>query len=397
MPFLALRRCGAFACGLLLAAACGPEATDEGSLPQGPGTGPTACPATFGERLTLTAISDTRAATTLFAASLPDEGTLLAWPAMDGVHLTRTSARGDRAGKDLVVAGATPYGLAARDGAYGVLVSRGSDALYLVLLAPDGATLRDERLLGEVDHKVTNNQWFGTGIRAGRLLWTGAEWAAYFTVQRLWSDGVAHYGDTLRLHKPDGSPSKVSWDWGCSHSMEVRLAQRPGQLGALCSSDCYPKKGVLFNNKTLLYGDSASNCAGGYGTHLGGLVPLADGFWAAFTAKDQRAAADLALARIDVKGAAAPPLWLSEVSGDETQPRLIQYGDELLAAYRTADKRDLFQRARLDSGAAVGAAEALPGSDLTTASDLVRYPGGDVGWVQSSKTGLTLARLRTCR
>lgn len=394
-----LRRSCALLGAALLTLGCGPDATPEGAAPQGPDA-PATCPAALAERLTKTAVSDTRAAATLFAAALPDEGTLLAWPAADGVHLTRTDASGARVGKDTLVPGVTPYGLAVSDSAYGVLVSRGSDALHLVLVSPAGAPLRDEKLLGGVDHTVTNNQWFGTGIRAGRLLWTGAAWAAYFTLQRLWSDGVAHYGDTLRLYKPDGSPQSQSWDWGCSHSMEVRLAQRPGAgpLGALCSADCYPKKGVVLNRQTLLHSDNAaSNCAGGYGTHLGGLLPLSDGFWAAFTARDGRTSADLALVRIDAKGAGSTPLWLSEDKGDESQPRIQQYGEELLAAYRTADKRDLFLRLKLDSGAALGAAAPLPGSDLSAASDLHRYPSGSVGWAQSGPSGLSILRLRACR
>ncbi len=53
-------------------------------------------------------------------------------------------------------------------------------------------------------------------------------------------------------------------------------------------------------------------------------------------------------------------------------------------------------RASLDAGAALGAAEALPGSSLVGASDFFRYGNGDVGWVQQSGAGLALARLKAC-
>lgn len=415
MTALEASRLGVLLCGLALAGGCGQESTDEGAMPQLPddGSGPAGpgagqgCPSSLAGRFTLTAVADTKATQPVFAALLPAQagaaqGVLLAWPAQDGVHLTRTDAASARVGKDIVVAGTAVYGVAAREGAYAVLVSRGSDALYLVLVAPDGAVLRQQRLLGEVDHKVTNNEWFGTGIRAGRLIWTGTQWAAYFTVQRLWSDNVAHYGDTLRLHGADGAPASTVWGWGCSHSMEVGLAQRPGQLGSICASDCYPQKGVMFNHRTFVYGDSVANCAGKYGTHLGGLVPLQDGFWAAFTAGEKRESADVALARIGADGKPGAPVWLSADKVEDSAPRLARYGADLLLGYRAGGTagvmgKDVFVRASVASGAATGPAEALPGSDLGAASDLLSFDNGDVGWAQRGAAGISVARLRACR
>lgn len=412
MTSLEASRLGVLICGLMLAGACGQEPTDEGAAPQpqddgGGPDGGQGCPASLAGRFALTPVVDTKATQQVFAAVLPAQegaqGVLLAWAAQDGVHLTRTDAAFARVGKDVVVAGTAVYGLAAREGAYAALVSRGSDALYLVLVAQDGAVLRQQRLLGEVDHKVVNNEWFGTGIRAGRLIWTGAQWAAYFTVQRLWPDNVAHYGDTLRLHGADGAPASTVWGWGCSHSMEVGLAQRPGQLGAICASDCYPQKGVLFNHRTFLYGDSVANCAGKYGTHLGGLVALQDGFWAAFTAGEKRESADVALARIGADGKPGAPVWLSSDKVEDSAPRLARYGAELLVGYRAAGQtgsgagKDLFTRADLASGTAAGAGEALPGSDLGAASDFLSFANGDVGWAQRSAAGISVARVRACK
>jgi hypothetical protein len=296
----------------------------------------------------------------------------------------------------LVIAGDRPYGLAvADDGTIGVIVSRGADALYLVGLDPSGATRFDNLLIGEVDHEVTNNEWFGTGIRDGRLAWTGDRWAAYYTLQRLWDDGIAHYGDQLRLLNLDGSPDRTVWGWGCSHSMEVRIAQSGAQLGPLCASDCFPDKGVFFNHRTMLYTDMRANCAGGYTSHLGGIAPLeGGGFLAAFTAGDGRGSEDVATVRIDGSGAPSEATFLTDIGGDEASPNIAPFGAGAVVGW-VAGPTSYLLRVSAD-GSAVGPTELAPTASLASASDFFSFANGDVGWIIGDGSAVSLARLHHC-
>jgi len=279
---------------------------------------------------------------------------------------------------------------------YGVIAARGSDALYFVGVGHDGAPRFSQRLLGEVPHDVTENEWFGALIRYGRLRFTGSEWAAYYTVNRLWSDGIAHYGDQLRTFGTDGAPRDTLWGWGCSHSMEVRLEHNGTRLGPVCASDCYPSKGVHFDHRTAqLYTDEAgSNCAGGYGTSLGGVVPMADGFWVSFTATDMRGSHDVALVHVGNDGRAGTLTWLTTDAVPDGSVHAARYGSGFVVAWSAGGTDRI---ARFDAaGTMMEGPLDLPAGDLGSASDFFVLEGGDVGWIAAPGGELALARLRAC-
>ncbi len=349
---------------------------------------------TLADALTIVTIGGTSSAGRVFGAPLPGAGAVAAWNGGDGVHLVTLDAASAPSG-EVTISGERPYGLAvADDGTRGLLVNRGSDALYLVGVDASGATAFERLLIGEVDHGVTDNEWFGTGIRDGRLAWTGDRWAAYYTLQRLWNDGVAHYGDQLRLINPDGSPDRTVWGWGCSHSMEVRISYDGTNLGPLCAADCYPGKGVYFNHNTMLYSDMRANCAGGYTAHLGGAAPLSTGFVAAFTAGDGRSSEDVAVVRIDGSGSAGTPVFLTETMGDESAPNIAPFAGGLVVGW-VAGGASFLQQVTAD-GMAVAPPESVPAAALSDASDFFTYANGDVGWILSGRSGLSVARLRDC-
>lgn len=293
------------------------------------------------------------------------------------------------------VPGNAAWGVAADGtGAAGVLVDRESDEVWAVVVEPDGGTRFETRLLGGVPHDVTNNEWFGTGIRAGRIHWTGAQWATYHTVQRLWDDGIAHYGDTLRfLDAASGAAGGGGWGWGCSHSMEVRLAQNAAGTGPLCVSDCFPGKGVFFAHRTELFVDPSGDCGGRIDTRIGGLAPVPGGFLATFSTPAGRSSYDVGLVRVGDDGSVGAPSWLGEGADDTNVHATAFLGGALIGWTAGATDR----LARVDaSGAPIGAAVDVPGAGLAEASDFVALPGGDVAWITRMGGALAIARVRAC-
>ncbi len=316
-------------------------------------------------------------------------GAVVAWRGGGSISLQRYDEAGAAYGSALSVSGDGLWGLAASPDAYGVLVSRG-DALLLSVIGTTGAPIGETRLMGAVPHDVTNNEWFGDLLRAGRLDWDGSRWISYSTVQRLWPDGVAHYGDTLRTFAPNGAASGVEWDWGCSHSMEVRLTHNASGIGPLCSSDCYPAKGVFFQHRTQVFLDSSGDCRGFVAQRLGGIAAVGDGFWTAWTSGEGRGSSDPAIAHVGNDRTVAAPLWLSSAPGDASDMNLAPYDGGLLVAWNEGGGHI----AALDAaGAVIGTIEDLDAGALAGASDFFVYASGDVGWV----VGDRLARLRSCR
>lgn len=332
----------------------------------------------------------------LHAAATSGGGAIVGWRASDGIHVAHVDGTGAIV-SDTTVTGDELYGLAAHDGGRAAMVTRGSDILALVILDGAGAVISDQTIIGDVPHDVTENEWFGTGIRAGTMTWTGTQWATYFTVQRLWNDGIAHYGDQLRLYEADGSSNSMVWDWGCSHSMEVAISHNGDRLGPVCSSDCFPSKGVHFNHRggQLWPDENGSNCSGGYATTVGASVPVPGGFWMVFGATDNRQSYDVALAKIDGTTPGSP-VWLTEDATDDRDIHATTFEDDLVVAWNAAGTNQFALASGVD-GSMLAGPLTVEGAELGSASDFFVYANGDVGWAQPAGGTAGLARLRACR
>lgn len=328
----------------------------------------------------------------VFAAPTAAGGVVVASQGGSGAVLQRFGGDGTRVGDPVTIEGNGLWGFDATNDTWAVLVSRGSDALYLVGVDPSGAPRFEVRLLGEVDHSVTNNEWFGVLIRAARLRWTGSQWAAYYTVNRLWPDGIAHYGDQLRFFDASGADAGMAWGWGCSHSMEVRIEHNGTLLAPVCASDCYPQKGIHLNHRSaMLYPDEGgSNCAGGYGTSLGGVVSMTDGFWVSYTATDARASHDVAIQRVGNDFRAGEPIWLTADSVRDGNVRAARHGAGFVVAWTSGGTDRV---ARFDAAGAMLEGPVDLAAGLGGSSDFFVFANGDVGWITGSGA---LARLRAC-
>lgn len=334
----------------------------------------------------------------IFGAPTSDGGAVAAWRTASNIILQRLSGAGARVGSEISITGTGLYGLAATPDTFAALVSRGTDALYLVGTSDTGASRFSRRVLGEVDHSVTNNEWFGTSIRYGRLTWTGSELVAYYTVNRLWPDGIAHYGDQLRSYGADGVERTLIWGWGCSHSMETRIVHNGTRLGPVCASDCYPSKGIHFNHRggRLYTDDSGSDCRGRYATTLGGVVPMADGFWVTFTATDARSSHDVALRHVGNDQTLGTLRWLTSDGTHDRYVKAARYGSGFVVAWVGGDGQERFQHFDAN-GVSLEGPVVIPNAGLAGASDFFVFSDGDVGWVTGSASVLRLGRLRACR
>lgn len=346
------------------------------------------CGATLAGSLTFTELTGVGGGAQ--AAPTPSGGVLVAWTGSGTISLQRFDGGGAPFGSGASTAGDGLWGVAASADRNAVLVSRG-DELLLVVFPSAGGVGAETRLMGANDHGVTNNEWFGDLLRAGRLDWNGSEWIAYATVQRLWPDGIAHYGDTLRHFTPSGAPATVEWGWGCSHSMEVRLTHdASGGVGPVCSSDCYPAKGVFFRHDTTVHLDPSGNCAGYVEQRLGGVASVGSAFLIGFTS---RAGTPGSIdPGVVVAGSSTSPVtWLSTDAGDAREMHLGAFEGAGIAAWIEGASAHLVRVAA--SGAPMGSPETLPSSDLSGAGDFFSYADGSVGWLVNTR----LARLRACR
>ncbi|MCK6545332.1 hypothetical protein L6R52_05640 [Myxococcota bacterium] len=327
--------------------------------------------------------------TRVLAFPLPSGGVVTAWSGGGEIAIQPLDGAGRVTRAPLVVPGDALWGLAASSDAYGVLVSR-DDVLALVILGADGTMRADRTVIGGVPHDVTGNEWFGNQLRAGRLDFTGTEWVVYSTVQRLWPDGIQHYGDQLRTYAADGTPSQTLWDWGCSHSMDVRLAHNASSIGPVCSSDCFPEKGIFFWHRTTLFLDSSGNCQGYVAQELGGIAPVNDGFYVGFVSGEGRSSKDAAIIRVGNDRSTGLVRWLTETPADETAMHLGRLGSRVIASWVAGGSAYVVE---IDAnGAAVGTPEPLAIDAIQGASDFFTYAGGDLGWFVSGH----LARLRQC-
>jgi hypothetical protein len=285
------------------------------------------------------------------------------------------------------------YGIAAGADGYAVLVSRAPDYMTFVRINGAGSVVAKHDLVGGGDHMVVGTEWFGEFANTGRLVATSTGFAAYFGIHRRWPDMIGHQGDTLRLFTSAGATDGAMWGWGCSHSLDQRIDWNGTKLGALCLSDCYPKKAIMLNhNETTVSDEPSGTCAGGVNASLGAVVGDSGGFFATVLSREGRSSRDVKLVRIGNDGAVKSTTWLTTNSEDESDAHLARFGGALLAGWRTGSSRYL---ARVDSaGAVVGSPEVT--SAPSSSHDFISLSTGDAAWASTDSGKLTIVRVRAC-
>ena len=324
---------------------------------------------------------------TVVVSPLPDGESRVGWNAGGGkIHLTPLTAHDQRKGEDLIVQGDYLRDLVAHDGGSTLLVLRGSIA-WLVRIGDDGSQKFETQLTGNDQADRMD------GIHQGRIAWDGTRYAVYFGIHR-----GGHEGDKLKLLDASGKIQSGGWLWGCSHSIDVRLAFAGGSLMPICLSDCYPGQGIYFNNRRLV-STERGNCSGGSDARLGGYAALDERMVVAYLSRSGRGNWDVALSQFNRASpqTATPKKWVTQTTANEIKASLAPYGkSQLLLAWAT-DKDTTFGLLDRDLNP-IGQTEALP-VKFGPLDDFKSFPNGDVVWgyAWTDLTRLKILRLAYCQ
>ncbi len=323
-------------------------------------------------------------------------GAKVAWGDTSGnIHVTTLDDQNNKVGQDVTLPGNELRGFVAHTSGFAVLFQRGQDEMALVGFNSAGQQVFDVTIVGNVDHDQTGAKW----IRRewgdyGRLAFHGGTYATYFGHVQNWGDRGIHQGDLLYYYDMTGNRTQVGWDWGCSHSLDVRIAYDGSRFGPVCLSDCYPEKAIMYNHRgAKIHDEPSGNCSGSSSAELGGLVALNGSLWLTFVSPEGRSSHDVALVSI-TNGQVGPIHWLTDTQAEETNAHLAVYGSNLLVAWQEGSNHFL---AVVDtSGNFLVGPETVSGVSYGQQTDFVNYPNGDVGWSFGAGSTLTIVRVQYC-
>jgi hypothetical protein len=311
----------------------------------------------------------------------------LGWTGSDGSGRVSLLSGGTVA-STFVYTGEEVRGLVAHDdGSFALLLRRAATNTIRLTRrsAADAQTFSTALPLG------SNLAQMNTGD--ARLAYGDGRYAAYFAVH-----GGGHEGDQLAYVGSAGNLLGGGWGWGCSHQLAGLVGYHPGMnvFSALCLSDCYASKGILYNNSRNLFPIDA----GCNGTTWGqfGQLAAGDSTWKlAFVAQNRPGypAQGVGLLSFTSSAAVAPVLtWLTATDGaNERDPVLARIGsgapERFLAGWRNGNN---FQLGIVNaSGAFESAAETVPGIAWGNRDDSLRSaPAGKVAWVSAQAGSRTL-------
>jgi len=334
----------------------------------------------------------------IMLAALPDGRSKVAWNDTAGnVHVTSLSSDDAEVAMDHLAGKSEVRGFVAHDDGAAVLVGDPDD-MWLVRYDDEGRKVWEKQLVGQRPQSQIGSKWIDDWGREGRLAWSGSQYGAYFGHTQLFgANNDKHQGDLFWLFDDQGNKQTGGWDWGCSHSLDVRLAHNGTRFGPVCLSDCYPSKGIHFNYRTReVRSEPSGNCQGRSDAGLGGLVPMRDGFMLSFTSKVGRSSIDVGMVRIGNDGAVGPVVWLTETPGvDESAAHLARYGSGFLAGWVAGTQTRI---ARLDAGGRLAEPSVVVDARFAARDDWVNFANGDVGWAYAwgDMTELKVVRVKHC-
>ncbi len=321
----------------------------------------------------------------------------VAWLGSDNLaHITPLTAADTRGGPDTSTAADEIRGFVAHDDGNAVMIVRG-DEMALVRLDSSGGVTFDVTLVGNNNHTREGDEWISDWTHEGRLAFDGGKYAVYFGLTRNWgaSEGE-HQGDMLGFINTDGSGAGGGWDWGCSHSMDVRLSHNGTRFGPLCISDCYPGKGIYFNHNTRVSTEDGS-CGGSTAAEFGGMVPNHNGgFLLTFASKTNRPSYDVVFIPLDGNGSPGTKVFLTDTpSVNELNVHLALYGPDLLVFWHEGSRHLM---ARMDRTGTLLEQPVEIQAEAGQPNDMINFSNGDVGWAYAwgDRTRLKIVRVRYC-
>ena len=257
----------------------------------------------------------------LYHEPIAGDRTLVGWTdSSDNGHASIIS--GDTIERTIDFPDKSVRGLVAHDdGTFAILLwSPDSKVIWLSKRGENGNEIWTRNLNGE---GTNPDFWLGDG----RLTYGNGLYVAYFTVKST----SGHHGDQLTYVDDNGNIQEGGWGWGCSHSLAELASYHPNldQFVAVCSSDCYPGKGIFVNNHYQVH-EADGNCGGNVSAQLGQIAP-GEGAWKLlFNALDRPCCAGhgIALATID-ENLQSSFKWLTNTDGaHERDPAIARWGSD---------------------------------------------------------------------
>lgn len=324
----------------------------------------------------------------------PDGRSKIAWTDGKSAHVTSLNAAGEREGDDVVIEGTEVRGFVAHDDGSALLVRR-ADAMVFVRLDAAGMAKATLGIVGNVSHTTDGSRWIDDWPHQGRLAWSGTQYAAYFGQTGNFGSQGNHQGDHYSLIGADGVLAKGGWDWGCSHSLDERIAHNGTVWAPVCAADTYPPTGFYFNNKTKISDEPTITNVGGT-AKLGGLVPAADGFYLTFTSPSGRSSSDVGFVKFSNTGAPSGKVFLTDTASvQEAWAHLAKYGDKLLVGWGTGAAQVTI--ATIDTAGAIVEQPVATTAQIGGQDDFASWPNGDAGWAWGADMAVHLVRVTRCQ
>ncbi len=331
-------------------------------------------------------VSSNRGRTTypVYLAPLAGGGAKIAWSDSNrGVHLTTVDADDQRIGHDIELNGDEVRGLVAHeDGSTAMMVVSGK-VLSFVKLDADGEQVIRKDYLGLQSETTIGSKWVDDWGHEARLVWAEGKYGLYSGHTQYFGAQGKHQGDLFWFFDANGERIDVprqGWDWGCSHSLDLRLAHNGVRFGPACLSDAYPQPGFHFNHREIeIRREPSGDGSGGSDARLGGWVPLDDGFLMSFASPEGRSSTDVGILKVYNDATKDPAVWLTNTANlTEDAPHLARYGqDEFLASWMVNTNHLI---ATVDEEGTLLDGPAVIDARIGARDDFQTMPDGDVAW-----------------
>lgn len=322
----------------------------------------------------------------LYLAPRSDGSHWLGWTDGSGNGHVSLLANGAIAGT-FDYAGEEARGLVAHDdGGFAVLLRRAADStIRLTRRSATNAALFSTAITNPLAIAQMN-------IGDARLAYGNARYAAYFAVHGTSGIYDGHEGDQLAYLSSSGALLSGGWSWGCSHQVAGLVGYHAGMnaFSAICLSDCYASKGILYNNSRNLFGIDGS-CDGTAWGQFGQLAAGDTAWKLAFVAQGtpNYPAQGVGLLSFTSSAAVTPTVsWLTTSGGiNERDPVLARIGsgapERFLVGWRNGNA---FQLALVDgNGTYLAPLESVPGVSWGNRDDSLRTTAdGKVAWVSAA-------------
>ncbi len=262
----------------------------------------------------------------LYHEPLADDRTLVGWTDSSGNgHISVIS--GNAIDRTFDFQAMSLRGLVGHsDGTFAVLLwDSGSMIMWLSKRNESGNEIWRTNLNSDI---ALADFWLG----GSRLAYGNGLYLAYFTVKGTKGGFTGHHGDQLTYVDNNGNIQSGGWNWRCSHSMAQLVSYHPDldQFVSVCSSDCFPSKGILASSQVY---KADGNCGGFVSAQLGQLA-LGEGSWKLlFNALDKPCCQGhgIALATIDANQQSSFA-WLTNTNGAyERDPVIARLGANVQA------------------------------------------------------------------